>query len=396
MAVGASLANALGYVLTVAGARLLGPEEFGAFGALLALLIVGNVAALAGQATTARAVARGEAVTPSVRSGLALAVTVGVGLAALSPALAAFLELDSVVPALGAAVSIAALTATAPALGIVQGRERFRALGVLVAGQAALRVVGGLVGMAVRPTTSAALVGMAAGLVVAALGAWMVARPPVYPGGRHTLGAAMRAALASGAMLLGFIVLTNADVVLARHVLTAEASGLYAAGSIFSKIAFWLPQFVPLIAFPAMTDPRRRRGAVRLGLLAVFACGGLLVAGTAVLAEPAVAIVAGYKYAELSPWVAGFTALGALLAIAQLLVYAHLASGDRMTTMVVWLVLAAYIAVVELTASNLAGVLFPAMTAASLVVVWGLVRERGRSRSQNLVGADQDRRPLPT
>jgi O-antigen/teichoic acid export membrane protein len=182
-------------------------------------------------------------------------------------------------------------------------------------------------------------------------------------------------------MLLGFVLLTNADVFLARHVLPAQQSGLYAAGAVFAKIAFWLPQFVPLVAFPALTDPERRRGAVRLGLLAVVGCGTALVAGVAILSGPAVAVVAGDQYAALSPWAAWFTALGALLAVAQLLVYAHLASGDRLTTVVVWAILVTYIAVVELTADTLPGVLIPTMCSAVLVVVWGLLRERSTVRA---------------
>jgi O-antigen/teichoic acid export membrane protein len=376
VAVGTSLANAVGYALTVVAARLLDPEEFGAFGALLAFIIAGSVAALAAQATTAGDVARGEPPAPSVRSGLLLAAAVGIALVLFSPVLVTFLQLPSVVPAIAAGAAVAAFTATAPALGMVQGAERFQALGTLVAVQAVLRVTGGLAGMAIQPTAAGALVGIAVGLVLAGVVAWVVARPPLGWSHDGATKGTMRATLASGSMLLGFVVLTNVDVVLARHVLSAEASGLYVAGSVFTKIAFWLPQFVPLVAFPALTDPRRRRGAVRLGLLAVVGCGLVLVAATALFAEPVVSIVAGPRYESLTPWVAGFTALGALLAVAQLLVYAHLASGDRLTTAVVWVILAGYVAVVEHTASGIGGVLVPALTAAGLVVLWGRARER--------------------
>jgi O-antigen/teichoic acid export membrane protein len=378
---GTIVANALGYLLTVIAARVLGPAEFGAFGALLALVIADSVAALAVQATTARATAKGQAVVPVVRAGLIIALTVGVVLGLISPLLREFLRLSSVVPAIAVAVGIVALTATAPALGVVQGAERFPVLAAMVAGQALLRVTGGLVGMAIEPTAAGALVGIAVCLVVAGVGCWLVARPPLWPAELQTLGGSVRSTVASGGMLLGFVLLTNADVFLARHVLPAQQSGLYAAGAVFTKIAFWLPQFVPLVAFPALTDPRRRRGAVRLGLLAVVGCGAVLVAGVAVWSSLAVAIVAGEQYAALSPWVPWFTALGALLAVAQLLVYAHLASGDRLTTVIVWAILVAYVAVVELTAVTLPGVLLPTICAAAVVVLWGLLRERATGRS---------------
>jgi len=128
-----------------------------------------------------------------------------------------------VVPAIAAGAAVAAFTATAPALGMVQGAERFQALGTLVAVQAALRVTGGLAGMAIQPTAAGALVGIAVGLVLAGVVAWVVARPPLGWSHDGATKGTMRATLASGGMLLGFVVLTNVDVVLARHVLSAGA-----------------------------------------------------------------------------------------------------------------------------------------------------------------------------
>jgi O-antigen/teichoic acid export membrane protein len=383
VAAATSIANAVAYALTVVAARILEPTEFGAFGAVLALIIAGSVPALAVQATVAQFEARSRQVASAIRSGLVLALATGLAMGLLSPALADFLQLPSVLPVLSAAVGVAAVTATAPAIGLVQGAERFTALGVLIAGQAALRVGGGLIGMAVRPTASAALVGVAAGLIVGTVGAWLIARPPVGPGTRAAFVASLRATVVAGTLLLGLVLMTNADVVLARHVLSAHDSGFYVAGSVFTKIAFWLPQFVPLVAFPALTDPKRRRGAFRLGLLAVAGCGAALVVGTAVLAGPAVSVVAGSRYADLAPWIPAFTALGALFAVAQLLVYAHLASGDLPTTAAVWVVLLAYVTVVELTATGLGGVLVPALTAAGLLVLWGVTRERVTSRRRD-------------
>lgn len=374
VAAGTGVANLLGYALTVTGARVLVPAEFGAFSALLAVVIVGNVAALAVQATVARDLARGHRVAHAVRGGLVIAVTVGLLLAWSAPLLAAFLSLGSAAPAVAAAVAIAALAAAGPALGVAQGRERFRRLALLVAGQAALRVAGGIAGMAMLPTAGGALVGMAAGLIVAAVAAWLLVRPEVR--GAGPAGPAIVDTLGWGGLLLGFVIMTNADVVLARHVLSPVDSGLYGAGAIFTKIAFWLPQFVPLLAFPALADPARRQGAIRLGLATVGACGAVLVAGTALLSEAAVAAVAGGQYDGLASWVAGFTGLGALFAVSHLLVYARLASGDRATTVVVWVVLAGYVTVVEVAATTIAGVLGPAVGAAALIALWGLVRER--------------------
>jgi O-antigen/teichoic acid export membrane protein len=117
LAAATSIANVIAYALTVVAARLLEPTEFGAFGAVMALIIAGGVPALAVQATVARSRARREPVASAVRSGLALALATGLGLGLLAPPVAAFLQLPSVVPVLAAAVAVAAVTATAPAVG---------------------------------------------------------------------------------------------------------------------------------------------------------------------------------------------------------------------------------------------------------------------------------------
>lgn len=373
VAVGTSVAGALGYVLTVVGARWLGPDEFGAFSALLAIIVVGNVAALAVQATTARATTTGAPAGPAVRTGVVMTVVITAVLGACSPLVSMALQVPATA-ALATAVAIGALTATAGPLGIVQGRERFRLLAALVAIQAAFRVGGGLVGMALMPSSTGGLLGVAAGLIMGAAVAWSATRPNLS----RPAGHALRATAASGVMLLGFVVMTNIDVMLARHVLPAHASGLYAAGSIFTKVVFWLPQFVPMVAFPALSDSARRRAALTLGTLAVAGCGFVLTVLTWAFAEPAVRLVAGSEYLDVSMWIGGFSGLGALFALAHLLIYAQLARGDRWTTGVLWTVLVAYVAVVETTADDLGGVLVPGLVAAGIVVGWGLIRALSR------------------
>jgi len=376
VAAAAGVANAAAYGLTALAARGLGPEQFGAFGALLAFVLVGNVAALAVQAVVARRRARHADLAPAVLAGLLVALAAAALIAAATPALTRYLRLPDPVGPLAVAVAVAALAAAAVPVGLSQGAERFGLLAVLVASQGLLRVVGGLVALVVNPTASSVLAGTAAGLVVAALVAWLAVRPPgpSIPGSRPVL----REAAAAGGVLLGFVALTNVDVTLARHVLTPTESGWYAAGAIFTKVAFWLPQFVPLVAFPALSDPLRRRTVLRRALLAVAASGLALVVGSAVASDALVALVAGPAYAPMAPWLWGFTALGALFAVAQLLVYAQLAAGDHRTGAVVWVVLVALVLVVELTATGLAGVLVPALGAATVVTAWGVIREQAR------------------
>lgn len=329
--------NVLGYLLTIVAARSLPTADFGAFGALLALVIIGNVAALAVQATVARRAAHGG--TGLAGTGLLAAAIVTALVAATAPATAPLLQLDGPGPMVAVAVALGGLAVAAVPLGLVQGREQFERLAALVLVQTVLRVGGGIAGILATGTLLGTLAGLALGLLAAAGVAWLWVRPPL---GAGSLGGA-REVLAAATTLLGFVLVTNIDVVLARALLEPRASGLYAAGSIITKVAFWVSQFVPLLAFPRLTQAARRERALRLSLATVGLIGAGVVAVSALLAEPIITVVAGERYLAVAPLLGWFALLGSLLAVANVAVYAGIARRDGWTTVLVWLALAALV-----------------------------------------------------
>jgi O-antigen/teichoic acid export membrane protein len=329
--------NVLGYLLTIVAARSLPTADFGAFGALLALIIIGNVAALAVQATVARRTAHGR--TPRAGTGLITAALVTALVTVTSPLTAPLLHLDSLGPMVAVAVALGALALTAVPLGLVQGREAFERLAALVLLQTVLRVGGGLAGLLGTGALLGTVVGLAVGLLVAATVAWAWVRPPL---GAGSLGGA-REVLSAASTLLGFVLVTNVDVVLARALLEPRASGLYAVGSIITKVAFWVSQFVPLLAFPRLTQADRRERALRLSLATVGLIGAGVVAVSAVLSEPIVTVVAGDRYLAVAPLLGWFALLGSMFAIANVSVYAGIARRDGWTTLLVWVALAALV-----------------------------------------------------
>lgn len=379
------VANLLGYVLTIVAARTLPTADFGAFGALLALVIVGNVAALAVQASVARRVAQGR----SSLAGTALltAGLVTLGAAAVAPLAAAPLQLASPQPLLAVAVTLGALAVTAVPLGLAQGHEQFGRLAALVALQAALRVGGGIGGLLATDSVLGGMVGIAAGLVVAAVVAWAWVHPQLSA---SSVGAGREVA-AAALMLLGFVLLTNADVVLARGLLTPTASGLYAAGSIITKIGFWLTAFVPLLAFPRLSSPQRRQQALRLALVAVLLMGVGIVAVTALLAETIITVVAGDRYLPVAPDLPWFALLGALLAVCQVSVYAGLARHDTWTTASVWAALAVLVGGAVTLGPDASGLVRLACAVAAALAVLVSLRELRHGgddgESDPLVGA---------
>jgi O-antigen/teichoic acid export membrane protein len=329
--------NVLGYLLTIVAARSLPTADFGAFGALLALIIIGNVAALAVQATVARRTAHED--TGLAGTGLVTAALVTVLVAATAPVTAPLLRLDGPGPMVAVALALGGLAVAAVPFGLVQGREQFERLAALVLVQTVLRVGGGLVGILATGELLGTLVGLALGLALAAVAAWAWVRPRL---GAGSLGGA-REVLAAATTLLGFVLVTNVDVVLARALLEPRASGLYAAGSIITKVAFWVSQFVPLLAFPRLTQAARRERALRLSLATVGLIGAGAVGVAVLLAEPIVTVVAGDRYLAVAPLLGWFALLGSLLAIANVAVYAGIARRDGWTTLLVWVALAALV-----------------------------------------------------
>lgn len=374
VAVATGLANLLGYALTVVAARVLAVSDFGAFAALLSMIIVGNVAAMAVQAQVARSVARGEATT-----GLVVLTSAGVvagAVAIASPFLARALAVDTAA-VVAMAVAVGALTAAAGPIGVAQGTERFVLLAALLLGQGSLRVAGGFLGVLVTGSATSAITGVAVGLAVAAAAGWLVA-PVAHRGAGQ---AQARQVVHAAAVLLGFVLLSNVDVILARILLGPDQSGAYGAGAIITKVAFWLPQFIPVLAFARLSQRERHGSALRLALVAVLASGVVTVVAAAALATPIIRLVAGQQYLPVAPLLWRFALLGALLALGQVTVFSALARRDRATLVLVWLSLGALVLLV-LPAATVGYLVTAAVgVAAALVAVTGVREMRVGSRA---------------
>jgi hypothetical protein len=397
-----AVANATNYGFSLAMAFLLGPAAYGALGALLALVLVGSVPGVALQAVVARrtALLRREAGQDAAaawrgtrwlvnRAGLALAaVTVLAG-----PGLVAFLHLDSGVPVLGLALALTPTPLLFAVQGLLQGRERFGALAVVMVAGAAVKLAAGLALVAAGFGVAGALAGVAAGGALAALVGLRLARPATQPAqpaathpaqrpGRDGVGVRDLWREVGGATmgLLGLFLLANLDVLLARHYLDAAASGRYALGAVVAKIAFWGPQFVITLVFTRLVvsaDPRRLLGWSAL-LLAGF--GGLLAAALAAAVRLGLDVpLLGQGYAGLGPLLPLFAALGTGQALVQLLLFEGIATRDRRMGRAVAGALAAEAALVAVA---MHGSVAQVVTAALAVVVvlvgagWWLLRRR--------------------
>jgi hypothetical protein len=341
-------ANLAGYSFNLVASRRLGPDGYGAVAALLGLVLIGNVIALALQAVVARrgVSARRDAGTAEAiimewanrlawRAGAGLVIS---GLLA-APLVTAWLHLRSPLGAAAAALTLLPLTLIGAQLGLLQGAERFHRLAALYAVAGLGKVGGGVVGVVAFESVSGAMACTALGSALAAVvGHQLVTRgsgAATGQRGTYATGAAretVHAAYALGALFA----LSNVDVVLARHYLSAHDAGLYAVGAVVAKGAFWLPSFVPVIALPGLADPLRRRATAIRALAVVLVSAATLTGGAFAFGSLVVRMVGGSAYTELGDRVWLFAAAGSLIAVAQTLLYSRLATEDRRAVAPMW------------------------------------------------------------
>ena len=345
---GSMLANIAAYLLHLPASRWLGPEGYGAFAALLSAQLLVAVPSLALQAVVAREYVRGVATEPLHALGRRVALLVG--LVAALAVVPVSLLLDTPVLATAAALApgpvLCLLTAEQ---GLLQGAERFRALGLVLALAGAGKVVPAVAVLAAGGGVGAALAAGAVGVTIA----WGVAaRIRAAPARQTTIRATTRpaasspgagvvsspgvaAVIAAGQVQLVMMALTSVDLLLARALLSPEDAGRYALGAVAAKAAFWLPQAVGTVLYPRMADPAGHRGAVRYAVGVLLGIGTVVVIGAAV-AAPLAPLLVGEDYRPVTGLLWAFAALGVTLSVLQAFLLASIASDRTVEAGIAW------------------------------------------------------------
>lgn len=392
--------NLTTYGFTLVAARLLGPQAYGAFSAVLGVLLVVSVAQLGLQATAARRIsAAPDDVHLVERSVLALtyrtAVALGLVLLVLTPLIDLALRLDSLPTAALIGLSAVPITIMGGLAGVLQGERRWLPLALLYLASGVPRLLVGTALLLWRPGEFWAVLAVGLSFLAPVLVGWWALRGgrgdlevdvDAARSARHGVRATLIEALHNSHALLAFFALTNIDIVVARNVLDPNAAGLYASGLILVKAVLFLPQFVVVLAFPAMaSDPRRHR-ALLLSASVVLGVGVAVTVGTWVLQGLALDFVGGAAYAAIKADLWRWAVLGTLVSVLQLLVYGVVARQARWTVAVLW----AGIAGVAGAASTVTSVLglLSVVTAIDAVVVVVLLGASLRTTRGAPVAAD--------
>jgi O-antigen/teichoic acid export membrane protein len=394
IAVAMMVMNVATYAFTMSAARIIGPVSYGAFFALMNLVMIISVVMLGLQATAARRISAdpahvGQIEREILRVSLRGSMLLGALLLVGAPVVDRLLDLDSLPTALLAAAAAVPMTMTGAQAGILQGERRWRELATLYVLSGVPRLVVGLALILWQPTELMAFLGVTLGFYVSFAYGLVVLSSGRASGEtheRHGFWPIIKEAAVNSQALFAYLALTNIDMLVGRSVLDSHDSGLYAAGLIVARAVMFLPQSVVVIAFPSMAaslDPAR---ALLRSMALVGGLGGACVLATAALPDLVLVFAGGQDYDEVRDLLWVFALLGTCMSVLQLLVYSVLARQGIISMALVWLALVVLVGIASTSATTVPGLLgvVLAVDAALLVVllVVSLVTLRGRPTAQ--------------
>ncbi len=343
------LASITNYASNIIFSRLLSTAAYGDLTALTAFIVIAAVPTGAAQTVVAERIAvfqaQGERdrVRYLIRHASAhiatIALVLGLIYTACIPLVKTVLGLQTVGPAIALAPLLVLAFFIPVAYGVLQGMERFVALGVLLLASASSRIVFGV------PWTLLAgggaggpLIGQAFGNALALVGtAWLIRRYLIGRGtGAATSGIRRRPnqrTLIAGGAFIAFALISNLDVLLAKILLSPHAAGEYAALATIEKIVIFLPGAIAVVMVPSAAKARLTEGSaarvLRVAALLVVITTMLIAVPAAIAPHLVLETMFGQKYVGAAGGVKAIVCAGAGLALLYLLVVYTVAIQDR-------------------------------------------------------------------
>lgn len=348
MAVFTVAAGVVNYASNIIFSRLLDPIGFGELTSLLALAVIIVVPAAAAQTVIAERVASHFAagdharVRYLVRHAAAhigvIAVTVGVLFAIAVPVIVGALDLRQPGPAIALSAFLTLSFMQPVALGVLQGLQRFTALGAMQLSIAVSRVALGVPWVLAGGGAGGAIGGQAAGIAVVLLGTAVLLRNLVHERGAGAATAGLRRrpdvrTISASTAFIAFAVLSNLDLLLAKVFLEPVEVGEYAATATIGKMVLFLPAAAAVVLVPNAAElrdsPAERMALLRRAarIVAVIAVVSALPA--AIVPGTVVNVMFGAAYAGAAAGVLPIVVAGACLSMLYLLVVYAVTISDR-------------------------------------------------------------------
>jgi O-antigen/teichoic acid export membrane protein len=400
MMVAVTLASALNYLFTIIMTRMLDAKgAFSSFNSLNSIFLIVIMGALSVQTVITKYVAEFEVTGEREKVRLLMRrfslwlVFIGGGVILVSVAvawpLASALHLSSPVFVIILGTSIAITMYITLPNGLLQGEQRWLALGASQISVATLRIVVGVVlvavGMGVYGALSAATI---AGITVAGVIIFIfrdMFRGPVVEDETFKPSSALLALIPVAVAIFLVIFMTQIDVVLVKALKGAVQADRYSYAAVAGKAVLFFPEGVSLVMFPRVSAMRERGEPTRkilwLSLAAASALVGAVVLFYALFPGFTAQFFAGDKGKYISQikgpagvnFVVLFGLTMAVFALVKLLAFYHLALDRKL-----FIILYAAAAVIEVVGiflfhSTLPQVLVVMLTVGVVLLVLNLL-----------------------
>jgi O-antigen/teichoic acid export membrane protein len=322
--------------------RFLTPDQYGALGTVLSLMVLLTVPLSALQAAASKSAAAGPAATDiqrrSVRSLVIISLAVAAVVCLLAPLPTAAFHLTGSLDALllgpfvGVSIVLAVLRGRLLGLDQRRGIRAVAATFVISSCPPAIAFAA-LSTFGTTAAIAATLVGECLAVAYAVYALKATTAASIHPEGAHPW---LRAGDVgwSGLAIGGLFLFTTVDLFLARHFLGGEASGGYVAAATIAKTLLALPAAALAAAYPRMVAAGTGPGRVP-----ELRRTGIVVAGLAVLAATVVALfpnlvlgaLYGGSFADQGDVVRLLAIVAGLSSLVSIATYALLAVGSKLS-----------------------------------------------------------------
>ena len=282
-------ANLVAVVFTVVFTRLLGADDYGSLAALLNLSVILLVPGSALQVVVVREATLGRLGRGGELAGtlarwshhilIGVAATAAVSVLARAP-LAALINVEQEWAAAAVPVTGVMWLLLCVQRGLLQSARAYREVGLSILLESLGRLAVAVVFVSAGLGVTGAYLGTLSSLAVAAVAlAWLLRRrlgPPAPDSRPHPLPALARGAALPIAALTLVAALQNVDVIMAKHVLSETAAGVYAATTVAAKAVVWIAVGLGFWVLPEAT----RRAAAGADPRPVLARGLAVIAAS--------------------------------------------------------------------------------------------------------------------
>ena len=304
------------YLFQIFMGRSLGPEAYSELNALLSLFYIVSVPSQSISNFLVRYVSRYKVqgregqLAWLVRKTLILTAVLSVAMALvvllLSPSISRFISLTTMIPLILIGLGIVVALVSIVGYGTAQGLQRFRVNAAFQLTNQGLKLIlgAGLVvaGFGVTGAIGGVVVGSLFGLALALYSVRDCLTRPTERIERKEIQEIWRYLMIATAAVVGYGVLINVDLFLARQYLSSEQAGLYASALVLSKVLLYLPGSVGFVLMSKLSEYHAlgvgAASLLRRVVLWTMLLSMVLLAFYLIIPEQILVFFYGYQYAD--------------------------------------------------------------------------------------------------